>query len=109
MPCLLAVNAEAGDAELLAVLLELRDLLGGDRVDDGQRAVGGRNAVVGGGDRQIRTPDLQTALAQTLEGLRRSDFVHQVQIDVEQRGRAGLLVDDVRVPDFFDDGSWLYS
>ena len=48
---------------------------------------------------------LQAALAQALEGLRRGDFVDQVQVDVEQRRRAGLLVDDVRVPDLFDDGA----
>ena len=82
------------------------ELLGGDRVDDGQRAVGGGNAVVGGGDGEIGTPDLEAALAQAVEGLRRSDFVDQVQVDEEQRGRAGLLVDDVGIPKFFDDGTW---
>ncbi len=34
---------------------------------------------------------------------RRGDFVHQVEVDIEQRGRAGLFVDNVRVPEFFDD------
>ena len=41
------------------------------------------------------------------EGLRRCHFVDQVQIDVDQRRSAGLLGDDVGVPDFFDDGAWL--
>ena len=30
--------------------------------------------------------------------------MHQVQIDEQQRRRAGLLLDQVRVPEFFDDG-----
>jgi hypothetical protein len=30
-----------------------------------------------------------------------------MQIDVQQGGRARLFIDHVRVPDFFDDGSWL--
>ena len=62
--------------------------------------------MVGGGEGEIGPADFQAALAQALEGLRRSDFVDQVQIDVEQRGRAGLLVDDMGVPEFFDDGTW---
>ena len=77
-----AVHAQAANAELGAVGFELGELLGGDLIDDGQRPVGGGNAVVGGGDGQIRAADLQAALAQALEGLRRGDFVHQVQIDV---------------------------
>ena len=40
------------------------------------------------------------------EGLRRRDFVHQVQIDVEQRRRARLLGTTWRVPELFDDGTW---
>src|ERR1019366_3711430 len=40
------------------------------------------------------------------EGLRRSDFVAQVEIDEDQAGRALVLGDDVVIPDFFDDGSW---
>ena len=87
-----AVHAQAADAEFGAVGLELRELLGGDLIHDGQRAVGGRNAVIGRGDGEIRTPHLQAALAQSLEGLRRSDFMNQVQVDEEQRGSAGLFV-----------------
>ena len=105
MPCAVAVDAEAADAELGAVGLELRDLLRGNLIDNRQRAVGGRNAVVDRGDGQVGTAHFQAALAQALEGLRRRDLVHQVQVDVEQRRRAGLLVDYVRVPEFLDDGS----
>ena len=72
----------------------------------GSDAVGGGNAVVGGGDGQIGPAHFEAALAQALEGLRRGDFVHQVQVDVEQRGRAGLLRGRRGVPEFFDDGAW---
>ena len=87
-----AVNAQAADAELGAVGFQLGELLGRDLVHDGQRAVGGGDAVIGGGDGQIGTPHFEAALAQALKGLRRGDFMHQVQIDVQQRGRARLLV-----------------
>jgi hypothetical protein len=63
--------------------------------------------VVGSGNGQVRSPDFETALAQTLKRLRRSYLVHQMQIDIQQGGRACLFIDYVRVPDFFDDGSWL--
>jgi hypothetical protein len=31
--------------------------------------------------------------------------MHQVQVDIEQRGRAGALVDYMGIPEFFDDRS----
>ena len=71
----------------------------------GSDAVRGGDAVIRGGDGQVGTADFEAALAQTLEGLRRGDFMHQVQVDVEQRGRARLFVDYVGVPEFFDDGA----
>ena len=45
------------------------------------------------------------ALAQSLEGLRRSDLMDEMKVDEKQRGCTGLLVDDVGVPKFFDDGA----
>ena len=59
----------------------------------------GRDAVVGGRDGEIGTADFETAIAQALESLRRGDFMHQMQIDIDKAGRAGFFVDDVRVPD----------
>jgi hypothetical protein len=32
--------------------------------------------------------------------------MHQVQVDVQQGGRAGLFVDHMGVPEFFDDSAW---
>src|SRR5687768_13434406 len=61
--------------------------------------------MVDGGEGQAGTADLQSSLAESREGLRRSDFMDQVQIDIEQRRRAWLLMDNVGVPQFFDDGA----
>ena len=89
-----------------AVGLELIELFERDLIDDGQRAVRRGNAVVGGGDGEIGTPHLEAALAQALEGLGRRHLVDQVQVDEQQGGSAGALVDYVGVPEFFDDGAW---
>ncbi len=93
------MHAVMRDAEFSAVLFELRDLIRRDGIENGQRAVAGRNAVVRGRDGEIRAADFQTPLAQALKRLRRSDFMHQVQIDIDEAGRAGFFVDDVRIPD----------
>src|ERR1019366_8258279 len=103
---LAAVHAEAAYAELGAVGFELIELFQRDLIEDGQRAVRRRNAVVGGGDGEIGTPHLEAALAQALEGLGRRHLVDQVQVDEQQGGSAGALVDYVGVPEFFDDGAW---
>ena len=39
---------------------------------------------------QIGPPHLQAALAQHVEGLRRGDFVNQMQVDVQHRRRVGV-------------------
>jgi len=41
--------------------------------------------------------------SQFAEGLRRGDFVHQVQIDIKDRGGVGAFgSDDVRIPNFLE-------
>ena len=83
-----AMHTQAADAELGAIGFQLRQLPGGNFIHDRQRPVRGGNAVVGGGDGEVRPAHLEAPLAQPLEGLRRGDFVDQVQIDEQQRGRA---------------------
>jgi hypothetical protein len=102
---LAAMHAQAADAELGAVGFELIELFQRDLIDDGQRAVRRGNAVVGGGDGEIGTPHLEAALAQALEGLGRRHLLDQVQVDEQQGGSAGALVDYVRVPEFFNDSA----
>ena len=49
---------------------------------------------------KIGAADLAAFGAETGEGLGRSAFVNEVTVDVNDPGLAGLLVNDVRVPDF---------
>src|SRR6202043_1031062 len=83
-------------------LLQLR---GAFFIEDGQVPRHRGSAVIHGRDSQIRAANLQAALAQHGERLRRSDFMGEVQIDVNQRGRTRLLDHYVAVPDLFDDGT----
>src|SRR5690606_23482828 len=99
---------ECGGAVLGDVLVERHDLLAADRVGDAvvaQFPAGGGCVVVGGGDDRAGAPDLAARLAQTLEGLRAGDFVHQVAVDVEDGGAVFLGVDDVLVEDLVVQGA----
>src|SRR6202030_858569 len=101
---LYAIQAEAANSEFFAVGFKLGNLGGSDFIEDRKRARRSGGAVVGGGDGQVGTANFHAAREEAVEGLRRRDFVDQMQVDVEQRGNAGLSGDDVIVPDFFDDG-----
>ena len=106
---LIALEIEQLDAELGAVLLQLRDLLRG-RFDRDRHAAedllgAGRTGVIDGGQRAIRPPHLEAALAQHRERLGRGDFVDQMQVDVQHRGRIGGLRHDlVLLPDLLKHG-----
>ena len=95
------VDVVQRDAELVAVVAERVDLLLRDRVENRQAAVGRRHIVVDGGERALRPADLAAGEAQAFERLRAGDFVHEVQVDVQNRLPARLVVNDVLVPDFF--------
>jgi hypothetical protein len=77
------VNSVVRDAEFLAVGGQLRDLVGGDGIEDGQRAIGGGNAVVRGGDGEVGTAHFEAAFTEAGEGLGRGDFVDQMEIDID--------------------------
>ena len=102
MPCADVVDVVERDAELVAVVAERVDLLLRDRVEDRQAAVGRRHVVIDGRERPLGPADLAAGEAQALERLRAGHFVDQVQVDVQNRLPAGLVVDDVLVPDFFE-------
>jgi hypothetical protein len=61
--------------------------------------------MVGSRESEIGTAYRSSVQAQTIEGLRTRDFVHEVQINVEERRFAFGTFDDVIVPDFFVQGS----
>jgi hypothetical protein len=58
--------------------------------------------VVHGGDASIGTANFAAGQAQAFKGLRRGDFVEQLQVDVEERWLACGLDDYVLFPDFFE-------
>ncbi len=91
------------DAELGAVLAQRGDLRGRDLVDDVEPALDGRgHVVVHGRDAAIGTAHLAAGQPQAFEGLRRSDLVQQLQVDVEQRGLALGLDHHVLLPDLLE-------
>jgi hypothetical protein len=57
--------------------------------------------VVNGGDGQIGTSEFQPSETQAFKSLGRGDFMHEMQIDVEQSAPVGVLPDDVLLPKLF--------
>ncbi len=91
------------DAEVSAVLAQRGNLFGCDLVDDIEPAFdGGRHVVIDGGDGAIGPAHLAAGETQAFKRLRRRDLVHQLQIDVEQRGLALGLDHYVLLPDFLE-------
>jgi len=97
-----------GNTEFFAVGFKLRDLIFGNLIHDGQGAIVRGDAVIGSADGEIGAANFDAAFAETGEGLRRSDFVHQVQVNIQKRGRAWPLRYDVVVPHLFDNRAWLH-
>src|SRR5882724_12654046 len=96
----LAVHVEEANAGFAAVFFEGVELELGVVIEDGQSAVGGGDGMVHHGEGEIGAADLAAFGAETGEGLGRGALVDEVAVDVDDRGLAGLLVNDVRVPDF---------
>ena len=76
-------------AEFFAVLLQSLNLPGGNRIGDRRAARLGWNVVIDRGDGAPRLANASPGGSQTIEGLRRRDFVHQVQVDIEQGETVG--------------------
>ena len=100
------VHREIGDAEVLGVLFQGRDLERGFGIGDAFRAVGRGHVVVGDGERELRAADLAVGEAQAFEGLRARHLVHEMAVDVENGGLARFVVNQVGVPDFVVEGGW---
>jgi hypothetical protein len=67
--------------------------------------VSGWSVVVFGGNRQVLAPDVATGEPKAIEGLRRSDLVDQVKVDVQKVGRAIFTLDhQVVTPKLFSQG-----
>ena len=112
-PLSLVAEREQRDAELLAVpreLLDLREPRAGARIANGERrktAERRRRGVIHRRDGAMRRAHLQPPLSQLGEGLRRGDFVHEMQVDVQDsRCRVGLGAHDVPVPELLEQCPW---
>src|SRR6266481_4311847 len=97
---MLAVHVKEADAGLAAIFLKRFKLETRVGVNDGQRAIFGGDGVVHDGEGEIGAADFAAFGAQAGEGLRGSAFVDEVAVDIDERGLAGLFVDDVTVPNF---------
>src|SRR5579885_3018989 len=84
-------EVEQGDTELAAVLAHHVDLQARIGIGDRLKLIDRRDIVIEGCKRAAQLADLAARVAQRLERLRRSDFVDQVEIDIEKRGLSGLL------------------
>ena len=94
-----AAQAEQLNTESRAVLFQLAHLLG-SRLDRDRRTsedlLGARRSgVIHGRQGEIEAAHRQAPLPQDREGLRRSDLVDQVQIDIQDSGRIGAFSRDL--------------
>src|SRR6185503_5677670 len=100
-PLFARIEIEQLDAKLAAVLPQNLNLVRGNRVLNGQAAIGGRHVVVGSSYGQFGTTNAAARRAQAVECLRGSHFVDEMQINVQDGRRPRRLLDDVRVPELF--------
>jgi hypothetical protein len=95
------------NAEFGAVGAQRGNLFGRDLVDNIQPAFNGRrHIVVDGRDGAVGAANLATGQPQAFKCLRRSDLVHELQVDVEQRGLALRLDNYMPLPYFFEQRFW---
>ncbi len=102
------LHIEKLHAELSAVLPKGVDLGGRNLVCNEEPILraGRRHIVIHRCKVAIRTAQLAPRHAQAVKGLWAGDFVHQVQIDVNEGGLAFRLGDHVLFPNFVKECSW---
>ena len=107
MPCDARLHVEEFDAEFGAVAAEGFDLAQRGLIDDVQAVGdgGGGDVVIDRGDGAVGTADLAVGETEAVECLGRGDLVDELEIDVEERGFACRLGDEVLLPDFFEEGT----
>ncbi len=95
------------DAEGRRIRLQRGELGGALRVLDRQAvasgigARGGRQIVVGNGQRQVGAAHFASRQPQRFEGLGTGDLVHQMAVDIEDARAIVAALDHMGVPDFF--------
>lgn len=97
------VHLEFEDAEVVAVLIQRLHLdargFVGNGIDARLAIRRGRHVVVDGGDVGIDAPGLALGQAQAFERLRRSHFVQDVAVDVDQRRTIIAALDLMHFPE----------
>ena len=92
--------------ELLAVFSKRIDLFAAKRVGYRQKAVDGRNIVIGCGEGEFRSADFAPLRAQPFKRLGTRYFMDQMKIDVEHRRLALIVMNDMGIPDFLEHRAW---
>ena len=93
-----------GAAVFAHVAVERVELDARCRILDATVPILGRCVVIGGGDDRAYPPWPAPGKPEPLERLRARHLVHQVTIDVQQRGAVGLGANDVAVPQLVVEG-----
>ena len=70
-------------------------------------AVCGRHIVIRHSQGKLWTPHFATGNTQTFKSLRAGHFMHQMAVDINQAGTIILSIDNVAIPDFIKQRSWL--
>ena len=102
-------DAVEGDPELATVRVQLLHLGGRLLVEEWETAGGRGHGMISGGDGPFGMPNGQPALAQPGECLRARDFVDEVEVNREDGRRAGIIGDDVVIPDLLDERSMAFG
>ena len=101
-PLLRRMHVKETYAKFRAVPAQSFYLCGSNWVSDISSARISGDIVVYRCDRELRTSYAPPIQLESLKSLRRSYFVYQVKIDIQECGFASLLSDDMRMPDFFE-------
>ena len=97
-----------GRTELAHVVVERGDLRFAHWVGDAvitQFPAGGRCVVIGRGHHRTDSPNGTVGDTQSFIGLRAGDLVHQMAVDVQNRGAVFFGVDHMLVPNFVVQGA----
>ena len=109
----LIVEGDFRDAKIRAVIIQRLELDSGHRIQHASqtlRALRGESGDIVIGHRHIGAdpPGLATGHAQPLKGLRRSDFMQKLAVDVDQCSAVLSLLDKVAAPQLVVQGMTHY-
>jgi hypothetical protein len=87
------------DAEVLAILAQRFNLLGGDGIIKRKVSVYRWDRVIDRRERSFRSANLAPVYTQAFERLRRRYFVNQLQVDVKKCRLTCFFTNHMRIPD----------